>query len=138
MGRFMKKQTKKIYLVTKGDYSEYHICSVWSTKERAEKNAKLIQGYVEEWEIDSSKKQQSVQYTFIFQKNGDIFLAGVTDYNQEKPDSDKKNDLYGYEDMPHNEDRDIMVSVWATSELKAEKIAIDMKTKYLAEKKGVI
>lgn len=48
---------KKVYVVTKGCYSDYHIVSVWSDKEKAEKIAKYWSygcdsAEVEEWELD--------------------------------------------------------------------------------------
>lgn len=46
----MKQSTA--YVVTSGEYSEYHICGVYLDKERAERSAELYNGEIEEWLID--------------------------------------------------------------------------------------
>lgn len=45
----------KVYIVTEGIYSEYHIDSVFTVKDQADKRAALISGEVEEWETDEIK-----------------------------------------------------------------------------------
>ena len=44
----------KIYVVTAGEYSDYEICAVFSTREQAEKYCACGHGdYVEEYELDA-------------------------------------------------------------------------------------
>lgn len=45
----------KIYIVTDGEYSSYHIVAVYdeSHKETAEAHAKVIDGELEEWELNA-------------------------------------------------------------------------------------
>lgn len=65
----------KIYVVTDGEYSDYHIEACFSTKKKAQqyiKNAKKVQGKyydpdIEEWDLDSSSDIVDVIYlTFTF------------------------------------------------------------------------
>lgn len=41
-----------IYLVSKGDYSEYHVLAVFDDKAKAERYAELERGYVEEYQLN--------------------------------------------------------------------------------------
>lgn len=65
----------KIYVVTDGEYSDYHIEACFSTKKKAQqyiKNVKKVQGKyydpdIEEWDLDSSSDIVDVIYlTFTF------------------------------------------------------------------------
>ena len=65
----------KVYIVTYGEYSDYHIESCFSTKKKAQeyiKNAKKVNGScydpnIEEWELDSNSDIVDVIYlTFNF------------------------------------------------------------------------
>jgi hypothetical protein len=47
----------KVYVVTEGSYSEYHIISVFSTRELADKFAALYDADVEEYELDKHEMQ---------------------------------------------------------------------------------
>lgn len=65
----------KVYIVTDGEYSDYHIESCFSTKKKAQeyiKNAKKVNGScydpnIEEWELDSNSDIVDViDLTFTF------------------------------------------------------------------------
>ena len=65
----------KIYIVTEGDYSDYHIEACFSTKQKAQeyiKNSKKVNGSwyypkIEEWELDGNSDIIDVIYlTFTF------------------------------------------------------------------------
>lgn len=65
----------KVYIVTDGEYSDYHIESCFSTKKKAQeyiKNSKKVNGSIyypdiEEWELDSNSDIVDVIYlTFTF------------------------------------------------------------------------
>lgn len=44
----------KLYVVTEGDYSDYHICGIYSTPEKAERARALYHAdSIEEWEQDA-------------------------------------------------------------------------------------
>lgn len=48
-----------LYVVTEGEYSDYHIVGIYSTKEQAEKVKKYHSGWwdypdIEEWELDGN------------------------------------------------------------------------------------
>ena len=44
----------KAYIITEGDYSDYHIIGVYSTKELAENANTLFDGCIEEFELDKT------------------------------------------------------------------------------------
>ena len=52
---------KTIYVVTDGDYSDYHICGAFSTRKTAEAYKTLRKAAnVEEWELDGKARQEKV------------------------------------------------------------------------------
>jgi hypothetical protein len=65
----------KIYIVTAGDYSDYHINGVCSTEEKADELMKLTRGdYIEEFELDKFPEHPPGLYKFQvnMNKNGDV------------------------------------------------------------------
>lgn len=63
---------KKIYIVTSGEYSDYSIDAVFSTKEKAKE---YIQQYgtdyaIEEYDLDQEVKKETKIWKIMFDKNG--------------------------------------------------------------------
>lgn len=93
----------KVYIVTDGEYSDYHIEACFSTKKKAQqyiKNAKKVQGKyydpdIEEWDLDSSSDIVDVIYlTFTF-------TSPLSKRNHEekittKVDKEIKGQVYNY------------------------------------------
>ena len=64
---------KKIYVITKGEYSDYHICAVYSDKKKAEEVAKLFKkSWIEEWPIDVVPSQNKKRFWISMRKSGEI------------------------------------------------------------------
>jgi len=73
---------KKVYLVCKGSYSDYHVVAAFSTKEKAEVVAKLIEddydtGEVEEYDLDpaSADDTRPLWRVLMALDNGDFAEA---------------------------------------------------------------
>lgn len=59
---------KKVYIVTSGEYSDYHIDAVFSAKEKAEEFADIVgTGFeVEEYDLDAQFERKTVVYLVSF------------------------------------------------------------------------
>lgn len=85
----MKKE-KKIYVVTAGCYSDYHICAIFSTKEFAEKYIKINGGdnpRIEEYEINAYNDLLNKNYkmfTVFMDKDGNSEIR-VNEYLSDQP-----------------------------------------------------
>ena len=77
----------KIYIVTSGEYSDYHICAVFSNKEKAEEYVQYhgTEHSVEEYCIDEEIKSDVKLWRIIFYiKNGEVIEACPTEYRAEE------------------------------------------------------
>lgn len=122
----------KVYVITSGDYSDYHICAVTLDKEKAEKYAEHIDtGYqdvnVEEYDTDHIDTYMKYGKSF----HVEIYMPGFRiDY------------VYGNEHeraeriFPHNYTM-YGVDVNAKDKDHAVKVATDRLAKYLAEEEGI-
>lgn len=71
-------EPKKVYVITKGAYSDYHICAVAATKEIAEKLQKIYSdeysradARIEEYDLNEAKDDVRVFYDVTF-ANGKV------------------------------------------------------------------
>jgi hypothetical protein len=126
----------KIYVVTKGYYSDYHIITATLSKQRAENIAKIYTdrydtAEVEEFDemsdetIDRMMEELELRYVFNIQQDGTVSAVEVV---YEKKNA-KIMDTSRY-------DR-IHFSIPAKDKEHAIKIAIDLRYKYYAEKYGL-
>lgn len=62
----------KVYVLTSGSYSDYHIIGIFSTKERAEFISKKLDSNneIEEYELDEIGKDNRFVYDCYFGKDG--------------------------------------------------------------------
>lgn len=70
----MKKDIyRKVYLVTSGEYSDYHVDAVFSTKEKAEEyiDVKGTDYSIEEYDVDIAIERKTVMYNVIFSELGE-------------------------------------------------------------------
>lgn len=51
--RVRQLEVRKVFVVTQGDYSDYHILAVFSTREKAEEYAQAREAEIEEFELDA-------------------------------------------------------------------------------------
>ena len=129
----------KIYVVTDGDYSDYHICGVAVTKEMAEKITEHIM------RIDSYSCPNIEEYdtnTWIETlNNGNMFHVVLLEDGRMNLYDETYDMEYGYENRNKVFDFDkrgaLNVWVFAKDEDHAKKIASDLFAKYMAEKEGL-
>lgn len=128
----------KVYVITKGVYSDYHICGVAVDREIAEKlvplfSDKLYDAHIEEYDTDRPLQCLAGRFPFTvyFYRDGDVIA-----YNKMESNEFQENIIKSYDD---NENRyvEMFVSVVATNSTHAIKIACDKRAQYLAEKAGV-
>lgn len=127
----------KLYAVTKGCYSDYHIITLTADKSRAKRIAKIYsdrwgEAQVEEYE-DGDAGDFRTPYDVLFYKNGSI-SAYMREYDEFWKAERKKVYHYGSDPMGTVK---CEVYVLAESEEQAIKIAIDHLTQLKAEKEGI-
>jgi hypothetical protein len=59
----------KIYVVTEGEYSDYHICGVFTKEKKAERYAYLIGGDVEEYEDEDANNPEQLMIEYDRRRN---------------------------------------------------------------------
>lgn len=130
----------KIYVITKGWYSEYHICAVATDADEAAKLAKFYTDKydcadVEEFDTDAAQNILCgrVPYHVNFYASGGVYAFS---------DAEGAPDISSYEAGKIVENSAggavrLKVYVLAPDEDTAKKIAIDKRAQYLAEKAGI-
>ena len=121
------------YIITKGEYSDYHICAVTLDKDKAEQLKKLFtdewnDAYIEKFEVD---EHFPIDYPyFVVDKYDDRIEIKETDYFEYD---------YGVVRGFRNMDKEIYYSVCVKAKDKehAKKIALDKIAKYKAEQMGI-
>ena len=126
----------KLYAVTKGEYSDYHIVTLTTNKSRAERLAKLYSdrwggASVEEYE-EANVNDHRIPYAVYFYTNGHIaaYLHEYDDFYR----AERKTVL---SNTSRNRTYDHLVYVLAESPEQATKIAIDRLAQWKAEKEGI-
>jgi len=128
----------KVYIVTSGEYSDYHIDGVFDDLNKAEIYAATIDGecsdpvYIEEYDTEEikieSSKEVKKQWCFDISKSKKVFDFSIThtfrNVNTIREGLDGSHHVY----MTLNKD---------VSEEKAQKIAFDRLAEYEAKKQGV-
>ncbi len=117
----------KVYVITKGCYSDYHIVGVCLDKKKAKEIAEavseeprsLYEAYVEEYDTDDFVAGFRYYVNYV----DGIWCAGIDDYDEHRSN-------YAYSDKSF--------IVYAKDKEHAVKIAQDMRAEYLAEQKGVM
>ena len=120
---------RKAYIITSGEYSDYHICAVTLDPIKAERLQKLFEcSDIEEWEIDAHSDRLLKGYRMYcvrFDARGNA--DGVYDNTQ----YENKEAVY------ENRFGEVFVYVIAKDNKSAVKIAAERRAKYLAEKEGI-
>lgn len=131
----MDNKQNKVYVITKGAYSDYHICAVAATKEIAEKLQKIYSdkdswadARIEEYDLNEAKDDVRVFYDVTFAD--DKVSACFNEYGE-------RESINFYKGNKWQSGR-LIVCVRARDEDHAVKIAQDRRAEYLAEKKGVL
>ena len=124
-----------VYVITRGDYSDYHICAVTLDKKKAKKLAKMYttsydNAIVEKWETDTETDINALKgrypYSVTFREDGSV---------------DTFKHHYDYETFCEGFDLSeywgLRVNLYAPDAESAIKIAAEKRAKYLAEKEGI-
>ena len=132
----------KVYVITNGIYSDYHICGVATDYETAEK----IRAYTSNRYDESQIEEYDTDIWTDIMKNGYMYYVsatdGVIDYVRRTSGSEcndayiRKNSVENYVG-PFSNVNIHTVYVIAKSEDHAKKIASDLFAKYEAEKNGL-
>ena len=124
-----------IYVVTEGDYSNYHICAVFDDKELAELYLSHFGGEIEEWELNPLQKQlrqgRVVWHVQMNQEGGTSYF-GVHATERDVPETDKMvpvrmSSLPDYRYAWHLE-----IECYAENKQHAIKIANERRTQIIA------
>ena len=128
----------KIYAITKGDYSDYHIIALTADKERAETLKKI---YDDEWNVarieeyeDGYKNMDDVYYGVCINcyRGEETIHVGVDEYS-----SGIRPFKKSWTDKRDKEHCQYSAVIQTNSEGKARKIAQDMWAQYKAEKLNI-
>lgn len=126
----------KVYVITRGEYSDYHICSVTLDKERAEKLAKLhstelgdakVEVYDTETVAENEALAGRFPYVVWFRPDGRVTSV----YRLWVEDNDPVPQVGCFNDR-------LRVTIRATSEEAAIKIAAEKRAEFLAIKNGLV
>lgn len=132
----------KVYVITMGSYSDYHICAVALDREKAERLCEVLPGWcgdvpeIEEWDTEKYEDLLTGRkpYFVIFLENGNVFNAGEKDWGVEyfEPGIEETNCVHNEEWVPA-----LRVNLYADNKEAAIKIAAEKRAMYLAEKEGI-
>ena len=116
----------KVYLVTDGSYSDYHLCCVCSSKEKADHAKKFYAATndIEEYELDAlpDHPQGMFWYSVRMDRNGDTHAVEI------------ENGDYTHADewRPYGDNETVSFDMWATDEKHAVKIANERRAMIVA------
>lgn len=122
----------KVFVITKGDYSDYHICTVTMDRSRAENLKKLFddrydKAMIEEYILEEAKENWNVYYVEF--PDGESPTIHLCEY---------QNFDFGPLPSVSEWEEQICVYVRSKDEKHAMKIAQDEYAKWKAEKEGVV
>lgn len=114
----------KIYIITKGDYSDYHICNVTTDYEKAKRYKKAYSENLGEACIEVYEDGENGKDNYCWAYDPVSNTATISEYNEK-------------EIMKNREGKICSVYVYAPDEKHAIKKAQDMIAKYKAEQAGL-
>ena len=131
----------KIYIITKGDYSAYHICAVSTDKKKVETLRKAFSDSWDEARIETYETDKFLTeiengfklYDCAMKENGDMSITTFESNLDYIDSADFKVGKYekGYMAPGYG------VYVWAKDKEHARKIAADKIAEFKAKKEGV-
>ena len=120
---------KKVYVITAGEYSDYHICAVTDDKESAENFRMLNESEwcparIEEYVIDQMKEPPKSYWHITYNLRGECRCCSLYHYAEGKNEPDERVDLNCFT---------FYTDVIGDDKSKALKIAQDRIAKYKYE-----
>lgn len=126
-----------VYIITKGEYSDYHICAVATTQERAEQLKKMYsdsydEANIEEYETDIPSNiyyndTPTLYWRVAFKDNGELQYV-ESYYDSAEAQLQVKERCWSFQPSI------CVLGIIAETREKAIKIACDRRAKFLAEK----
>lgn len=128
----------KIYVITKGDYSDYHICAVTEDKDKAKELKKIFtddwrEANIEEYETNDCQRMLTHKYMY----KGEVLLDGRVVVRNIEFDYIQPKEIGEVVETPKCKLYTMYTYINANCEEDALKIAKDRFAPYLALKKGV-
>jgi len=119
----------KIFVVTSGQYSDYGIAGIYSSKEKAEEAKKLFNADngIAEWELDAVPKHEKGTYYWSVEMDKE----GNTQ-NVELQDASHANKKWDWSPYGDAEKKLVYFGVWAKDENHAVKIANEKRGMLIA------
>lgn len=124
----------KVYVVTAGEYSDYHICKIFLDKEKAEKyvaieneiNQPYDECWINEWETDDDKVDMTAKvghyYYAYIDKDGELHTDEEDEGEETSPRIDKGEVIIDADEWG--------IAVYSKKSYKhAEKVAIEQYQK---------
>lgn len=130
-----------IYVITKGSYSDYHICAVATDKKHAEKLAKIYtdrmdDAKIEEYDTDAPADLLAgrVPYEVVFRGDGSVYRST----NRAECDWALTPGVYELDPrMLFSSPGALSVKLYAPDEETAVKVAAEKRAEYLAQKEVI-
>ena len=123
---------KKVYVVTDGDYSDYHIEAIFTNRKDAVIYQRIMQSQkIETWEIDKfdfAKHKDENCWRVKFAENGKVVCATQSDGVFRDGLRESTIEVYGTYHKKYYKDSDAGCWVWAKDEQSAVKIASEYRT----------
>lgn len=118
---------KKIYVLTEGDYSDYHIVGVYSTPELAQEAQTLYpDSMIENYDLDDIPEHPPGMLAWgVNIEDSTIVYTYLVDPHECPSERDCLNGVYA-------------VNCWAVDEEHANKIALDKYYQHQAIKAGIV
>lgn len=123
----------KLYAVTKGDYSDYHIVTITANKDTAEAPAKRFSGYLDDAQVEEYEDGQFLMGGSIYR----VWSCGTEIRGCELDESDYNIQDIGKVSLIGANWNMYVTYVIAGSEEQASKIGKDRIVKYIAEKENL-
>lgn len=124
----------KVYIITAGEYSDYHICAVTLDPDNAEWLRKF---YDKDSYTGASIEEYNTETVPERFKQGEKLWRVPFDYRGDTEFCQEWCETLG-EYIYMRSDGTVIVYVWAKDEKSAIKIAAERRAKYLAEKEGIV
>jgi len=130
---------KTVYVLTDGDYSDYHIVALYSTKELAEEAQKHCPGsQIEEYDLDVKEIPEHPPGHFAWSVNINAKTNTINHSVQQNSLERQFEPEEHYWEFSDNATATFQVRCWARDKEHAEKIALDKFYQWKWEKENEV
>jgi len=122
-------EAKTVYVVTQGDYSDYHIVAIYSTEEEAEKHpqGKYDSNNIEEWQMDA--------YTVMRADGKKVMFGRINKDGKIYDIKDNFGDIENAGEIGFANDGSMYAFAIVKDKEGMKKVLSDTRAQYLAENK---